>query len=225
MASLRMTLVEPADADAWILTSEAWIARGDEVLLSLINLEATAVDDCGLPATGWLALFVAAGDAAVGSEVRRAHGVVLDGPAAIADGAQSVALGAELVLPRRWHEAVQALGLDDTEAEAYDRLRTRAQILQGVESDDDGGPGIAYHRLFGYPNETTGVMPQDCVRALHDWSAADGLGTDVLGPVLPSHEWRLLAQISVGDRRRVYVWIRRSDLQTGDFGRLCAFVR
>lgn len=225
MVSLRMTPVEPADADAWILTSEAWIAGGDEVLLALINLDATTVDACGLAPTGWLALFVEGGNAAVGSAVRRAHGVVLDRPAAIADTTQSVALGAELVLPRSWHEAVQALGLDDTEAEAYDRLRTRAQLFQGIESDDDGGSGIAYHRLLGYPNETTGAMPSDCVRAFGDWSAADGLGTDVVDAVLPSYEWRLLAQISVGDRRRVYLWIRRSDLDIGEFGRLCAFVR
>ena len=102
-----------------------------------------------------------------------AHGVVLDFPAAISDVATPVALGPELVLPRRWHEAVQALGLDDTEADAYDRLRTRAQLLQGVESEDNGGPDIAYHRLLGYPNETTGSMPADCIRALHNWSAAD----------------------------------------------------
>ena len=81
----------------------------------------------------------------------------------------------ELVLPRRWHEAVDALDLDDAESDAYVRLRTRLQNLQGVESDDDGGLGIAYHRLLGYPNETTGNMPGQCVRALEAWSAADGL--------------------------------------------------
>jgi hypothetical protein len=225
MRSLRMTLVEPAHADAWILTSDDWIAAGDEVLLALINLEATTIHDYGLPATGWLALFVEAGGSVVGSEVMRAHGVVLDVPAAISDAAEPVVLSPELVVPRRWHEAVQALEFDDTEAEAYDRLRTRSQLLQGVESDDDGGYEIAYHRLLGYPNETTGSMPSGCVRALRDWSAADGLGSDVVDPVLPSYEWRLLTQISVGEQRRTYLWIRRTDLNAGEFGKLCAFAR
>jgi hypothetical protein len=225
MCSLRMTLVEPAHADAWILTSDDWIGAGDLVLLALINLGAITVRDCGLPHTGWLALFVEVGGSAIGSEVRHAHGVVLDLPAAIPDAAEPVALRPELVVPRRWHEAVQALEFDDTEAEAFDQLRTRAQLLQGIESDDDGGPDIAYHRLLGYPNETTGSMPLDCVHALRDWSVADGLGSDVVDPVLPSHEWRLLAQVSVGDRRRTYLWIRRTDLDAGEFRTLCAFVR
>jgi hypothetical protein len=224
MFSLRMTAVEPVHADAWILTSDDWIGAGDAVLLALINLEATTIHPCGLPGTGWLALFVEARGSAI-PEVRHAHGVVLDLPAAIPDAAEPVALSPELVVPRRWHEAVQALEFDDTEAEAYDRLRTRAQLLQGIESDDDGGPYIAYHRLLGYPNETTGSMPLDCVRALRDRSAADGLGSDVVDPVLPSHEWRLLAQVSVGEGRRTYLWIRRTDLNAGEFRKLCAFVR
>jgi hypothetical protein len=225
ICSLRMTPVEPAHADAWILTSDDWIAAGDEMLLALINLNATTIGDCALPATGWLALFVKAGDRPVGPEVRHARGVVLGLPATVSDAAEPVALSPELVVPRRWHEAVQALEFNEAEAEAYDRLRTRVQLFQGIESDDDGGPDIAYHRLLGYPNETTGSMPLDCVRALRDWSAADGLGSDVVDPVLPSYECRLLAQVSVGDRRRAYLWIRRTDLDAGDFRKLCAFVR
>ena len=220
--SLRMTPVQPADANAWILTRDGWIAADEWVHVALINLEATAVYDCGLPSNGWLALFAEVSDSAVGSEARHAHGVVLDLPAAIPDGAEPVALSPELVLPRRWHETVEALGLDDKDAEAYTRLRTRLQTLQGVESDDDGGPGIAYHRLLGYPNETTGTMPSDCVRALQDWSAADGAEPD---PELASSEWRLFTQISAGDRRRIYVWIRRCDLDAAEFGSLCVFVR
>jgi uncharacterized protein DUF1963 len=225
MRSLRMTPVEPPHSDAWILTSDDWIASGDEVLLAQIKLDATSIHDCELPVTGWLALFVEAADAEVGSEVRHAHGVLLDLPAAIPHGAEPVAFSPELVLPRRWHESVQALDFDDTEAEAYDRLRARLQLLQGVESDDDGGSGIAYHRLLGYPNETTGSMPSDCVRALRDRSAADGRESDLADPLLPSHQWRLLTQISVGQRRRTYVWIRSADLTAGEFGKLCAFVR
>ena len=223
--SLRMTLVEPAEADAWILTSDDWITAGHQVLVALINLEATSIHDCGLPGAGWLALFVEADDRATGFDVRHGHGVVLDLPAAISDAAEPVALGPELVLPRRWHEATQAIGLDDTEADAYDRLRTRAQALQGIESDDDGGPGIAYHRLFGYPNETTGTMPAACVRAVRRWSASDRPGSDLEDQRSTSREWLLLMQISVGERRRTYLWIRRTDLNAGKFDELCAFVR
>lgn len=224
MRSLRLTIVEPAAADAWIVTSDEWITAVDAALVALINLEAATIHRCGLPTKGWLALFVDADDSAAGLDVRHAHGVVLDFPAAISDVATPVALGPELVLPRRWHEAVQALGLDDTEADAYDRLRTRAQLLQGVESEDNGGPDIAYHRLLGYPNETTGSMPADCIRALHNWSAADEPGT-VEDPASTSHEWRLLAQVSVGERRRTYLWIRQADLDAGKFDKLGAFVR
>ena len=223
--SLRMTPVEAGHADGWILTSDDSVDVGDEVLQALINLTATGVHDCGLTGTGWLALFVGSGHGSAESEARSAHGVVLDMPAAMSDAAEPVALHPELVIPRRWHEAIQALGFDDTEAEAYDQLRTRLQVLQGIESDADGGPGIAYHRLLGYPDETTGSMPLDCVRALRAWSAADGLESDPVDPPLPSHELKLLAQISVGERRRAYVWIHQTDLAAGEFGRFCAFVR
>jgi hypothetical protein len=223
--SLRMTLVEPAHADAWILTSNDWIVSGEEVLLALINLKAATIHDCALPGAGWLALFVEADNGPVGLEIRHGHGVVLELPAAISDAAEPVTLSPELVLPRRWHEAVQAMRLDNTEADAYDRLRTQMQLLQGTEDDGDGGPDIAFHRLLGYPNETTGSMPSDCARALGDSYGADRLGFDVEDPGLPSHEWRLLMQISAGEQRRTYLWIRWTDLNAGEFGKLFAFVR
>ena len=137
---------------------------------------------------------------------------------------EPMALQAELVMPRRWHEAVQSLGFDDTEADAYDRVRARLQEYQGVESDRDGGEAIAYHRLLGYPNETTGTMPAECV-----YSAAAGSTSSETGTAVAEHseyeQWRLLVQISVGAQRRLYVWIRDSDLQSGRFTQLCAFVR
>lgn len=221
--SLRMTAIEPPHADGWILTSDDEGPPGDEVLRALINLAPASGQDCELPESGWLALFVESAESSDGSEARRAHGVVLDMPATIPDAADAVALSSELVLPRRWHEAVQALDLEDAEGDAYERLRTQLQALQDVESDDDGGLIIAYHRLLGYPNETTGNMPGECVRALHAWS--DGVDTDRTDPPLPSYECRLLVQISVGERRRLYVWIHQADLAARDFGRLCAFVR
>jgi hypothetical protein len=222
--SLRMTPIEAGHADAWILTDD-WCATGDEVLLALIHLAATTAHACSLPGEGWLALFVESGDGSIGSEARRARGVILDMPAAISNAAEPVALSPELAIPRRWHEAAQALEFDDSEADAYDRLRTQLQVLQGIENDDDGGLRVAYHRLFGYPNETTGNMPLDCVRAQRDWSAVDGLESDPGDPALPSCEWQLLAQISVGERHRAYVWIHETDLEAREFGHLCAFVR
>lgn len=223
--SLRMTPIEAAHADAWILTKDDWVATGDEVLLALINLSAAGIHGCELPGEGWLGLFVESVDGSAESDARRARGVVLDMPAAVSGAAEPAALHPELVIPRRWHEAVQALDLDDIEAKAYERLRKRVHVLQGVETEADGGPGIAYHRLLGYPNETTGNMPADCVRALRSWSVADGPESDPVDPVLPSREWLLLAQISVGERRRAYVWIRQTDLEAGEFGKLCSFVR
>ena len=223
--SLRMTPIEPGHADAWILTADDWGATGDEVLLALIHLAATSTHDCSLPGEGWLALFVESWDGSTGSKASRAHGVSLDTPAAIPNGAEPVALSSELVIPRRWHEAAQALEFDDGEADAYDRLRTRLQVLQGLENDDDGGLRIAYHRLLGYPNETTGNMPPQCARAQRERSAADEVETDPGAPALPSREWQLLAQISVGRLRRAYVWIHQTDLEVGDFGHLWAFVR
>ena len=223
--SLRMTPIEASHADAWILTGEGWGATGDEALLALIDLTATTGHECWLPGAGWLALFVESGDGSIGSEARRAHGVILDMPAAISNAAEPVALSPELTIPRRWHQAAQALELEESEADAYDRLRTRLQVVQGIESDDDGGLSIAYHRLLGYPNETTGNMPLDCARAQRDWSAADRLESDPGDPGLPSCEWQLLAQISVGERLRAYVWIHQTDLEAREFGQLCAFVR
>jgi hypothetical protein len=167
--SLRMTSAEQSHGDAWILPGDDWGAAGGEVLLGLINLAAATAHDYGLSGTGWLVLFVASGNGSADFEARRARGVLVDIPPAVSDAAERVVLSPELVIPRRWHEIVQALEFGDCEAEAYDRLRTRLQAFQGIESDDDGGAQIAYHRLLGYPHATTGNMPQDCVRALRDW--------------------------------------------------------
>jgi hypothetical protein len=220
--SLRMTPIEAARAPAWILTAENWDAGSGEVLLATINLAAISTEE-RLPAgQGWLTLFVESGTQTTDPEPRRAHGVVLDAPPALSSPAEPVGLHPELVIPRRWHEAVQALDLDDREAEAYDRLRARLQTVQGVETDDHGGIEIAYHRLLGYPNETSGGMPLDCVRAWRDCSLPDP-PADESG--LLSNAWRLLAQVSIGERRRAYVWIHAGDLVGAEFGRLFAFVR
>ncbi len=226
-SSLRMTSVVPRCADAWISTTDAWVdVSGSEVLLAQINLTATAVAGSGLPTGSWLVLFAGTDDEPSGGEGLHAHGVLLEHPAEISSVVEPVALASELVLPRIWHEAVQALDLDDAESAAYGRLRARVQDMQGVERDDDGEPSIAYHRLLGYPDDTTGTMPSECAGPVAEGAgpaepAESAGGPGSAGPA----DWRLLAQVSVGEFRRAYVWIRDADLRVGSFAELRAFVR
>jgi hypothetical protein len=211
--SLRMTSTDPRRATAWILTRDGWVAPGGrEVLAAQIDLTAAAWNQGALPREGWLVLFVGSVEAADDAGPRPAHGVGLDRPADPGAHLEPMQLGAELVIPRLWHEAVQALEFDEGEADAYARVRARLGQLQGVEDDSDGGLGIAFHRVLGYPNETTGSMPSDCVRTPPGGSRE-------------RERWDLLAQISVDAVRRLYIWIRTSDLEIGRFEQLCAFVR
>jgi hypothetical protein len=207
--SLRMTSVVPRCADAWIDTSDAWLGTpGSELLLAQINLAAAGAPGSGLPTEGWLVLFATSDAEDADGYTVHSHGVLLDHPAAVTAGAQPVALGPETVLPRPWHEAVQAIDFDGTELAAFGRLRAQLQDLQGVERDDDGGVNTAYHRILGYADETTGSMPSECE-----------VGGSEAG------EWRLLTQISIGRSRRAYVWILQDDLAAGMFSNLRAFVR
>jgi hypothetical protein len=167
--SLRMTSTDPHRADAWILTSHEWAAPGDsETLVAQIDLAAASAHASVLPTHGWLVLFIGPAGPSHSSAPRTARGVVLDAPAEVPSDLQPAELGAELVIPRLWHETVQRLEFEEAEADAYLRLRTRVHEVQGVEDDGDGGLGIAYQRLLGYPNETTGSMPSECARALDE---------------------------------------------------------
>ena len=207
--SLRMTSVVPRCAEAWISTADTWAdVSGADVLLAQINLAATAVSGSGLPTEGWLVLFAGTEAEPSGGEGLTANGVLLESPAAPPGSLEPVGLGPELMLPRVWSDAVQALDLDDEEADAYDRLRMHVQERQGVELEDDGGWETAYHRVLGYPDDTTGTMPSECAGTTSD----------------PA-EWRLLAQVSLGEFRRAYLWIRDADLRSGSFENLRAFVR
>ena len=206
--SLRMTPVVPRCAEAWIETSDSWVdTPGSELLLAQINLGAASAPGTGLPTDGWLVLFASCDADGDGVQAFRGQGVLLDQPAAVTGGAEPMALGPETVLPRPWHEAVQAVDFDGTELAAYGRLRARLQDLQGVERDDDGGVNVAYQRLLGYPDETMGGTPSE-------WDAS---------PSNPG-EWRLLVQVSVGHSRRASLWIRAVDLDEGTFSDLRAFV-
>ncbi len=207
--SVRMTGVPPTGADGWVHATDDWVdVSGSEIVLAQINLAATGDYNVGLPTDGWLVVFAGTDVEPSGGEGFHAHAVVQEHPAERPPGTEPVALGAELALPRVWNDAVQAVGLDVAATEAYARTRAKLPDLQGVERDDDGGSLIAYHRLLGYPDDTTGTMPSECARRWSD----------------PS-DWRLLTQVSLGDFRRAYLWIHEADLVAGRFDDLRLFVR
>jgi hypothetical protein len=125
--SLRMTSTDPAGADAWILTSDEWVVPGDtDTLVAQIDLAAAAAHELGLPADGWLVLFVGPVGPSDTSMARRARGVVLDAPAEVRPDLQPAKLGAELVMPRLWHEAVQQLELEGGSRRVRSPVRARA---------------------------------------------------------------------------------------------------
>jgi hypothetical protein len=212
-ARILRRLDEAEEPEAWLdLAGGLAIAEDrpspgavpDTVLLAQVALSAPALQGTPLAGSGWLAVFVerAVIDAPTSSPALRANVVRLDLPAVVTPTSSAMTLSAQLVLPRVWSEPVQAMDLDGDEHQAFVRLREWLAQRQGVEVEHGGGTDRAYHRLLGYPDETTGMMPTDCAVA-----AGEG-------------DWRLLAQISVGTTRRVYVWI------AGDgFERAVAFAR
>jgi hypothetical protein len=176
----------------------------DVVLLAQVAQSAPALEETPLSGSGWLAVFVesVAIEAQTLSPALRANVIRLDRPAAVTPTSTAMLLAPQLLLPRVWSEPVQAMGLREDEHDGYVRLRDRLAERQGVEIEHGGGAARAYHRLLGYPDETTGTMPADC-------AAAAGEG-----------DWRLLAQVSVGSSKRVYVWIADDG-----FERAVAFAR
>lgn len=192
-------------ARAWVdwraaeaLTSEPPVDdRDSTVMLAQLDLSAPELADLAPGSDGWLVLFaerVSADDLAV-------QATILDEPAVLPT-MQPVEMAAHLALPRVWNEVVEQLELDDDEHSAYVRARDRLAALQGIDPEPGGGAGKAYHRLFGYPDETTGAMPGACV-------AAAGPG-----------DWHLLAQLTTLTGRRVYAWAADRQLQ-----RLVGFIR
>jgi hypothetical protein len=212
LPSIRLTPAPKSVADGWLKTN--WDGDG-EVPVAEIDLSAAALADTPLARLGRLRLYAGQPDAA--SE--QAYGLV-PARAIVADraetepaGARSVAAAAELTLPRVWSALVTELSLNPTERKAFAELRQRLSESQGVEHDGDGGPQIAFHRLLGYPNETSGAMPPAC---------ADAVGGD---PEQAHREWRLLAQISSPERERLYFWTRSDALDNGELGPVVAFRR
>jgi len=204
---------DAAEAQAWLdLQRGLSIAEDqlspsrlpDVVLLAQVALSAPALLGTPLTGSGWLAIFVerVVIEAPTFSPALRANVVRLDQPAALTLTSEAMSMCAHLVLPRVWSEPVRTMDLDADEHDAYVRVRDQLAERQGLEVEHGGGVERSYHRLWGYPDETTGTMPADC-------AAAVGEG-----------DWQLLAQVSVGTTKRVYVWI------AGDnFDRAVAFAR
>ena len=137
--------------------------------------------------------------------------------------AQSLEPTLELSLPRVWSAPVEALGLNADERIAWQALRVWLAERQNVELHDSTPGFLDLHRLLGYPDETGGDMPLMCelleagVVLEEPYPRMHPLSREL---EVPSRRWRLLLQLSVGDRRRVYYWITAEDLAAGDFSRV-----
>jgi hypothetical protein len=213
--SIRLT-PDPVDgADGWLAGAADSSDGEGEVLVAQIALSSGALADTPLARPGWLRLYAAQPDSASEQSdgLVRGRAVVAELPEDAPADARPIATTAELTLPRVWSALVTDLSLDPTERQAYTEVRRRLSEAQGVEHDGDGGSGIAYHRLLGYPNETSGVMPAACAVAA---------GTD---PEHAHREWRLLAQISSARRERLYLWTRSAAIASGELEPVVAFRR
>jgi hypothetical protein len=213
--SVRLTsdAPDPGTAEAWldldagleIAEAVAPAGAGPEFMqLAQVSLSSPALLNTSLGGSGWLVVSVerAPTRSPEVPDALRARVEHHQQPLAFAPTMQPMRLGAQLQLPRVWSDPVQALELDPDEHYAYIRVRDQLSERQGVEVERDGGAELAYHRLLGWPDETTEAMPDDC-------STAAGEG-----------DWRLLAQLSVGATDRVYVWVADDDRE-----RAVAFIR
>ncbi|MGV1047265.1 MAG: hypothetical protein ACOYD4_01895 [Solirubrobacterales bacterium] len=144
---------------------------------------------------------------------------------------------AELMLPRVWSAAVEALGLSGDERAAWEQLRSELAALQGVEPFDLEPEPRALHRLLGLPDDRGGWMPVSCAMFV--------AGVDMGGEPPAAHPraaefrpaaaaWRLLAQVTFapgpegeGARRgeRLFLWAHRDDLDRADFSGVLAIQR
>jgi hypothetical protein len=244
--SVRLTspMVDDDPVGAWLFAPAAglldeavWPLWSGERLTLVAQLDLTdpaLLDvDLPLPGDGRLLFLFAALQAPSGElAAHEGAGCVLHVPSPLvaAVGAQ---LSVELTLPRVWSAPVQQLALDPMEHDGYLRLRRRIATLQDVELDDTFGTPIAYHRVLGYPNETSGLMPLTCELVSRGQDARDlgGAPGDV-GEA--SQRWRLLAQLTVsadgpynlgGEGGRLYFWIAEEDLRAHDFSRVRAIAQ
>ncbi len=161
-----------------------------------------------------------------------ARAVVEPDGALAGSAALPLVLSPELTLPRVWSAAVQALDLSADDQEAYARVRTELALRQGVEPNDDGGRDVAYHRLLGYPDDTTGTMGRVCELTARGLDADPPSQLDLVSDE-DAARWRLLAQLTVeppllwkGEPGvRLFVWIAAEDLAAGELDRIWAIPR
>jgi Domain of unknown function (DUF1963) len=201
-------------------------------LVAQLDLDDPALRDVDLPLPrdGRLAFLYAALQAPSGELAAHAGaGRVLHVPAPFGL-APTARVSVEVTLPRVWSAPVQRLKLDPIEHDGYLKLRRRLATLQDVELDDGFGEPIAYHRVLGYPNETSGLMPTICELASAGRDATDLDDADEhVGS--RAARWRLLLQLSIdasspwtlgGSGGRLYFWIAEEDLHEADFSRVWA---
>ncbi len=147
-------------------------------------------------------------------------------------------LSAELLLPRSWSLPVEELELDPEEAVAWDSLREKLAVAQGVELEELAPRWLSLHRLLGYPEELSSDMELHCQRAWtgtgpeeEGWELEEDGGRRNLGAAL---DWTLLLQVSDDDRLgsplgqgfgRLFFWIRKEDLVRGIFDGVWAILQ
>lgn len=226
-------LHEPAGG---LLDEASWPVWSGErlTLVAQLDLAHPALRDVDLPLPddGRLLFLWAAAQAPAGDRAHHAGaGRVLHVPGGLFPSPQT-RVSVELTLPRVWFAAVQALDLDPTEHDGYLKLRRRLATLQDVELDDGFGDPVAYHRVLGYPNETSGLMPLMC-ELTDAGKDADLDGADDAARERAAR-WRLLLQVTAtaggawslgGESGRLYLWIAEEDLRAGDLTRVRAIAQ
>jgi hypothetical protein len=243
--SIRLTppMVDDEPVGPWLfepvglLDEAVWPLWSGERLTLVAQLDLTdpaLLDvDLPLPGDGRLLFLFAAIQAPSGElAVHEGAGRVLHVPSPLVAPA-GARLSVELTLPRVWSAPVQALELDPVEHDGYLRLRRKLATLQDVELDDTFGTPIAYHRVLGYPNETSGLMALMCELVSRGQDARDlGAAPGDVGDA--AQRWRLLAQVTVsldgpynlgGEGGRLYFWITEQDLRAHDFSRVRAIAQ
>lgn len=225
--------------------SEVWPNWDAEPLTFLCQIDlaeaAAAGIDEALPPDGLLLVFCAAEQTPSGtSPLDRGSACVLYvepgrvpavapepiGPS-LPREARALELSCELAIPRVWTAAVQALGLDDAEQDAWERARCELAELQGLEPWDAGSELRSEHHLLGYPHEMRGDMQLLCelvARGVDVGYGAPAMHPEGSGLDGIAERWRLLLQLTIDDalqwrfghgRERLYLWGPEDELADG----------
>ena len=186
--------------------------------LDLEEVARVAGGGLGLPTHGLLWCF------REGDDVRLAVGE--ETPAGADPARTPLGLSAELVLPRVWAAPAQALSLSPEETGAWEALRERLAVLQGVEAPQHTPEYVL--RLLGYPEDRRGDMPLRCELRSRGHDVSDE--PPALHPAAAECEpaaarWRLFLQLPADAGQRLFVWIPDEQLSAGDLAGALAVVR